>query len=65
MDSGDDDGVTPLMRAVQHEHVKVVKILIDNGAKVGCKNLLGKTAMDLLPKKNSELKEMLKQASVD
>jgi ankyrin repeat protein len=41
----DDQGHTPLMRAAEHGHVEMVKLLLDNGAVINRPDQLGKSAL--------------------
>lgn len=44
VDDEDDDGYTPLMIASSNGHLKMVKLLIENGANANIKNVEGETA---------------------
>ena len=47
VNAADNDGNTPLMHSVISENVKVIEILIENGANIEVKNAEGKTAYEL------------------
>ena len=51
------DNTTALMAAAENGHLRVVKLLIKNGAKVSNKNNYGKTALDHKKKKKKKIKK--------
>jgi uncharacterized protein len=44
-DVTDDDGHTALMRAAEHGHTDIIKLLLENGAVINRADSLGKTAL--------------------
>ena len=63
---GDDpnvkDGITPLLRAVLNENVRLVKLLLDSGADVNIKNREGYLAVHCYFTQNKEIYNLLRVA---
>jgi uncharacterized protein len=73
VDKVNDQGHTPLMRAAEHGHPTMIKLLLDSGAQINRADLLGKTALiwaaeggdpdciDLLIKSGARLEQATKE----
>ena len=59
-------GLTPLMWAVGNNNALVVKLLLDRGADIHIKNKAGKTAYQMISKKNNdEILELFEKKKVN
>lgn len=73
IDKPNEQGHTPLMRAAEHGHPAMIKLLLDNGAQINRSDSLGKTALiwaaeggdpdsiDLLIKSGARLEQATKE----
>jgi uncharacterized protein len=73
VDKANDQGHTPLMRAAEHGHPAMIKLLLDNGAQINRTDFLGKTALiwaaeggdadsiDLLVKSGAKIEQATKE----